>query len=210
MSDTSTVRKLLRNEWVKTFIMLAVVVLAFFSFWYGIRFALATDYPLLAVASPSMVPTLNVGDLIVVHGISSPSEIHVSPAIYDNTGKIVGGGDIIIFHTSLPGYQDNLRPGYPDELIVHRAINETLVNGVWYFTTKGDGNPGPDYWRVPEYFVVGKVVGTVPYVGQIPLYIRTMNGIITVIVLIIFVFIIEMAYSAYKEKQKPPSSERET
>lgn len=211
MSNGSKVKKLLKNEWIRTAIMLVIVLVAFFSFWFGIRFALATEYPLLAVASPSMVPTLNVGDLIIVHGISNVSEIYVHPAIMDpNTGKIVGGGDIIIFHTSLPGYQDNLRPGYPDELIVHRAVNKTLVNGVWYFTTKGDANPTQDYWRVPDYYVVGKVVGTVPYVGQIPLFIRTANGIITVVVLIILVLIVEMLYSTYKERQKPQAKEQQT
>lgn len=201
--------------------MLGIVLIAFFSFWYGIRFALATDYPLLAVASGSMVPTLGIGDLLVVHGVGSASEISTGFAVVNQqTGNIVGGGDIIIFHTYLPGGQ-NIHPGYPDELIVHRAVNKTLVDGAWYFITKGDANPyGPglqsadsrmtDFWRVPENYVVGKVVGTIPYVGQIPLFIRTENGIITIVVLIILVFIVEMLYSSYKENQKPPNQEQKT
>jgi signal peptidase len=203
MSDQSKSRKLLNNEWVKTGIMLAIVLVAFFSVWFGIRIALATDDPLLAVASGSMIPTLNVGDLIVVHGVSNASEIFVHPAIVDpQTGKITGGGDIIIFHTNLPG-GPRLRP--EDELIVHRAINRTLINGTWYFTTKGDANPVADGWLVPFSYVVGKVVGDVPYVGSVPLYIRTPTGILTVIILIILVLLVEMTYSAFKEKKRPPS-----
>jgi signal peptidase I len=204
MINGSKVKKLLKNEWVKTGIMLAIVIIAFFSFWYGIRIALATEDPLLAVASGSMEPTLNVGDLIVIHGISDFSQVYTHP----------GNGDIIVFHTYVPGYK-NLMPGKPDELIVHRAIDKELKNDsyvgreVWYFTTKGDANDVPDPGHiltdpVPEYYVVGKVVGSAPYVGNIPLFIRTPTGIVTVVILIILVLLIEMTYSSLKEKRKPP------
>lgn len=183
----------LKNEWVKTGIMLVIVLIGFFAFWYGIRFALATEYPLLAVASPSMVPTLNVGDLIVVHGISNASEIYTH----------YGNGDIIIFHTYMLG-GPNLRPGYPDELIVHRAINKTLTNGILYFSTKGDNNQTPDFWHVPENYVVGKVVGTAPWIGNVPLFIRTPEGLITIVVLIVIVVLVESLYSSWKEQRKPP------
>jgi len=208
-------KDLLKNEWVKTGIMLAIVLIAFFSVWLGIRYALDTGYPLLAVASGSMVPTLNVGDLIIVHGVSNVTEIYTHQAIVDpQTGKITGGGDIIIFHTYMSG-GPNLLPGSPDELIVHRAINKTLIDGVWYFTTKGDANPfGPgrssaessisDPWKVPASYVVGKVVGSVPWIGNIPLFIRTTEGLETIIVLIIIVVLAEYVYSSAKEKRKPP------
>jgi signal peptidase len=205
MGTTPRLKKLLKNEWVKTVILLAIVIIAFFSFWYGIRIALATEDPILAVASGSMVPTLNIGDLIVVHGISNFSQVYAHP----------GNGDIIVFHTYVPGYE-NLMPGKPDELIVHRAINKTLMydsytgKEVWYFTTKGDANgladPGTILTRpVSEYYVVGKVVGSVPYIGNIPLFIRTPTGIVTVVILIILVLLVEMAYSSFKEKRKPPT-----
>jgi signal peptidase len=207
VSNRLKLKKLLKNEWVRTGIMLVIVIIAFFSFWYGIRFALATDYPLLAVASGSMVPTLNVGDLIVVHGVSNFSTIYAHPF----------NGDIIIFHTYLLG-GPNLMGG-EDELIVHRAINKTLrSDGHWYFDTEGDHNRdyggGPDPWDappyghgngVPDYYVVGKVVGDIPYIGGIPLFIRTSTGIMTVVILIILVLFVEMAYSSFKEKRKPPT-----
>lgn len=207
MSTSSRLKKLFKNEWVKTGIMLAIVIIAFFSFWYGIRFAFATDYPLLAVASGSMEPTLNVGDLIAVHGISNYSQIYAHPS----------NGDIIVFHTYVPGITLNLRPGNPDELIVHRVINKTLKwdnyvgKYVWYFVTLGDNNHGAlDPWDVehggtPEYLVVGRVVGVIPYVGNIPLFIRTPTGIVTVVILIILVLFVEMAYSSFKEKRTPPT-----
>lgn len=197
-------KELLKNEWVKTGIMLGIVVIAFFAFWFGIRYALATEYPLLAVASGSMEPTLNIGDLIIVHGVSNASDVYTH----------YGNGDIIIFHTNIPGVGPNLWPGRPEELIVHRAVNKTVKfdsyvgRFVTYFTSKGDNNAQEDAWPgtgdgVPEYYIVGKVVGTIPWIGNIPLYIRTTEGLITVIILIILVVFAEFAYSAIKEKQKP-------
>lgn len=198
-------KELLKNEWVKTGIMLAIVLIAFFSFWFGVRYALATEYPLLAVASGSMVPTLNVGDLIIVHGISNFSAIYAHP----------GDGDIIVFHTYVP-YGPNLKGG-ADELIVHRAINKTsrydpsMGRIVWYFSTEGDHNQVPDPWDpiyggtgVPDYYMVGKVFGSVPWIGSIPLFIRTPEGLETVIVLIIIVVVAEFIFSSVREKKKPP------
>jgi len=203
-------KELLKNEWVKTAIMLAIVLIAFFSLWFGIRYALDTEYPLLAVASGSMVPTLNVGDLIIVHGISNFSTIYAAP--WNRSGG--RSGDIIVFHTYLQG-GPNLKGG-GDELIVHRVINETktydrsLGRYVYYFSTEGDANHVPDYWDlpngpgVPDYYVVGKVVGDVPWIGNIPLFIRTTQGLETIIVLIIIVVLAEYVYSSVKEKKKPP------
>ena len=201
-------KELLKNEWVKTGIMLAIVLVAFFSLWFGIRYALDTDYPLLAVASGSMVPKLNVGDLIIVQGISNFSTIYPH----------LNNGTIIVFHTYLPGGPMLLNVA-SDELIVHRVINETrrydqsLGRYVYYFSTKGDANQVPDTWDpapygygqgVPDYYVVGKVVGDVPKIGYIPLLIRTTEGLETVIVLIIIVVLAEYVYSSVKEKKKPP------
>ena len=202
-------KELLKNEWVKTGIMLAIVLVAFFSVWFGVRYALGTDYPLLAVASGSMVPTLNVGDLIIVQGISNFSTVYAHPL----------NGTIIVFHTYLPGDDHPMLLGASDELIVHRVINETrrydqsLGRYVYYFSTKGDANTGPDTWDpapygygqgVPDYYIVGKVVGKIPWIGYIPLDIRTTEGLETIIVLIIIVVLAEYVYSSVKEKKKPP------
>ena len=203
------IRELLKNEWVKTGIMLAIVLIAFFGFWFGLRFSMGTEYPLLAVASESMVPTLNVGDLIVVHGVANASGIYANPV----------NGDIIIFNTYIPNMGPNLWPGRAPELIVHRAISKTVTydnyvgKNVTYITTKGDHNPTEDRWPgtsfdgVPEYYVVGKVVGTVPQIGNVPLFIRTPTGIITVLILIIIVVMVDFIFSTYREKRKPPANE---
>src|SRR5208337_4643633 len=63
----------------------------------AMRVALHTDSPLMVVSSGSMIPTLNVGDIIIVRG-TDPSTVTV--------------GTIIIFHSPYD---------YPTA-IVHRVI----------------------------------------------------------------------------------------
>jgi signal peptidase len=167
--------KTLKNSYVTTIILVAILLGGVFVFWFGLKATLRTDYPLLAVASGSMVPTLNVGDLIVVQGILNASEINAAPR---------PDGTIIVFHKS-----NDL-----GELIVHRAISKVFENGVWYFTTQGDANSGGSAsWEThfPESLIVGKVVGVVPWIGNVPLFIRTTQGLIFILFLFAVVLLIE-------------------
>jgi signal peptidase I len=122
-----------------------------------------------------MVPTLNVGDLIIVQGIQNASEINAAPK---------PNGTIIVFHKS----------NDPGELIVHRAVDKNFKDGVWYFTTQGDANLGGSAgWETnfPETLIVGKVVGVVPWIGNVPLFIRTTQGLILIVFLFVIVLLIE-------------------
>jgi len=163
------------------------------AFWLGVRAALRTDYPLLVVASTSMLPTLDVSDIIVVQG-TNPLEIKAAPEL---------AGDIIVFY--LP-YDWNTR-------IVHRAIDMVYHDGVWYFQTRGDNrltNSGADYWTGPETWngmvseklLVGKVVGVIPLIGNVPLFIRTPQGTVVIIVLFILILLIEYVPALGKQGQE--------
>jgi len=63
-------------------------------------------------------------------------------------------GDVIIY------YYDNM-------MIIHRVVNITDVDGVKYYTTKGDANPSslPFETMVHESMVVGKAGLRVPWLG---------------------------------------------
>jgi signal peptidase len=190
-------RNLWKNEYVRSLIFLGVVLGGIAAFWVGLRLGLRTDHPLLAVASPSMVPTLQVGDMIVVQGGFAGCDI--------NVGRYLSAspGDVIVFHTHLPG-GPNLRPWTTgDELIVHRAVEKNQVGDKWSFKTWGDNNGQMDSWDVPEEYIVGKVVGVVPYVGGIPLYIRTPTGIAVIVGLIVILIVIEIVIPLVREKARP-------
>lgn len=198
MASESKRSNLLKNSYVQTAILGIIILGGVLAFWGGLRIAYRTEYPVLAVASPSMVPTLNVGDLIVVQGGLDPSEIFVN---YTN-------GDIIVFHNYLPGGAI-LSPSLPsDDLIVHRAVKGSQnSSGFWFFTTKGDNNFYEDSWKVPQNYVVGKVVGQIPYLGKIPLFLRTRTGMLLFAMLIIVVFLWEFIPPILKRAQaKEPSN----
>ena len=181
----SKLKEAWKNEYVKSIIFLAIILIGIVVFWMGLRFFLRTDYPLLAVASESMVPTLNVGDLIVVQG-----GLNVSDIIAE-----YGTGDVIVFH----------KPGDPDELIVHRAVEKNGDS----LRTKGDANTPIDNWSVFDSHLVGRVVGTIPYIGHIPLFVRTTTGVTIIVILIVILILLEFIIPAVKKTIKTEGPEEE-
>jgi len=179
--------------------MIIVVIGIILAFWFGLRWGLNTDYPVLAVASGSMSlprdvpdpgwaspfsPTLHTGDLIIIDGVNA-SQIHPGPPPV---------GDILVFHVS---------PG-SDELIVHRAIGNTTIDGKFYFVTQGDNNdiPGPPGGGlVPVSSVVGKVVMRIPWFGYIALDMRNSTGILIIVILIILFIVLESIVSEVQHRR---------
>jgi len=172
----------LKNSYVKTVILAVIIIGGVMGFWLGLKAGLRTEYPLLTVASGSMVPTLNVGDLIAVQGVENSSALNVAPK---------PDGEIIVFRS----------PRIEGELIVHRAVFKEFNedDSLWYFRTQGDANFGPDNWfgsetwngMISQNRLVGRVIGKAPLIGYIPLYIRTREGIILIVILIVLILLAE-------------------
>jgi len=163
-------KDILKNDYVKTALLLIIMVVSVFAFWFGLKAALATDFPLCGVASGSMIPTLQVGDLIIVQGVPNASNINAAPKDASEPG------DIIVFYNPQKGFRD------PNDLIVHRAIDMFQDDGKWYFETQGDANPSQDAWEVPEDYVVGRVVFfRIPLVGFITFLMRTPAAFLVVL-----------------------------
>jgi signal peptidase I len=189
----STLKKWWKNEYFQTAIMIAIMLGIVFGFWYGVQWGLHTEYPGLAVASQSMEPTLNVGDLIVVQGTPATQ-------IYANYLN----GDIIVFR----------RPfGDPTELIVHRAVVKEWNGTNWLFTTKGDNNAGADPQRIPDDFVIGKVIGKIPWIGNFALLTHTRENmfLFIIIIIILIVLFLTLPFGGGKEEntdQNPKPKEK--
>jgi len=171
-----------RSELAKTAAMLALVVLAEYAVFFGLRFAFGTEYlPFHPVSSGSMVPTLNVGDLIVVKGVEP---------------QLVSVGEIIVFHS----------PRDRDMLIVHRVVGINSQGGRLYFETKGDNNPARDSWSpypgVPETYLVGVVIGKVAYLGYVILALKEPLGMAAIISLTALIIIYEFIVPAVKKSRK--------
>lgn len=160
-----------------------LLILILFAGTYGsvelLRIVLNTESPLMVVSSASMVPTLNVGDIILVSGVNP------------NTTTV---GTIIIFHSPY----DYQMP------IVHRVLAITKDGNSLFFQTKGDNNPGPDGWRVPAKNVMGVYVAKLPYVGLISLELRGPLGVTLIILLIAVIVAIEYSESRHPKKKHIP------
>jgi len=175
----SKLSKVLKNSYVKLAILSIIFLGGVFAFWFGVRAALSTEYPLLVVASTSMVPTLDVSDIIIVQG-TNPLDIKAAPDLE---------GDIIVFY----------KPTNWDTRIVHRAIKKVVNGDTVYFQTRGDNNSGADIWSgswtwngmISEKLLVGKVIGVIPMIGNMPLFIRTPLGMFVIVFLYILVLLVE-------------------
>jgi signal peptidase len=137
--------------------------------WLGLRLAFDTNNPFYVVSSQSMVPVLQVNDVLVVRNGGSWDNLHV--------------GDIIVFN----------RPDGEDRVIVHRVaeIGENSA-GDRVIRTKGDANPasipGTDY-PIHKDNYIGKVVYVLPGAGVITKIISPpVNYIIIAIILVILFF----------------------
>ncbi len=165
-----------------TYAVLILVVVAGASYLINSRTGGIQVYDVYPTGS--MIPTLEVGDLVVVESVPF-SSLHV--------------GDVIVFgKPSDDGVCTSVD-------IVHRIVN--ITDGTLY--TQGDNrvtNPIPDEpteWPpVPADCVKGEVVFAIPYLGDISQAFPPPLNYILVAIIIIMVFLIEVVSGGKKEQQE--------
>ncbi|MEM3700075.1 MAG: signal peptidase I, partial [Candidatus Bathyarchaeia archaeon] len=97
------------------------------------------------IASGSMQPTLNPGDIAIV--IATPA-------------KTIKIGDIIQYQTA-----------QTQAPTIHRVIDIYTSGGTLWFVTQGDANNAPDD-PISERQVMGKVILTIPKLGWVSIYLK--------------------------------------
>jgi signal peptidase len=122
-----------------------IVVIGVLIIWMGLRIVFGTENPFYVVSSGSMVPVLQVFDVLVVQGNDPFESVKV--------------GDIIVFN----------RPAGQDRVIVHRVAS--IIDDYPYtIRTKGDANPasipGTDFPITDEEYI-GKVAYVIPQIGYV-------------------------------------------
>ena len=163
---------------------IAIVVIAVVVIWLSLQAVFGTQNPFYVVASGSMIPALEVYDIIVIQGHDPFEEVQV--------------GDIIVFD----------RPSDHNRVIVHR-VESILNEEPFTVRTQGDANPsfirGTDY-PITEEEYIGKVAYVIPQVGYITQILKPpMNYII--IVIVIGVMIIKQFAGKKKDVQDIVSKE---
>jgi signal peptidase I len=217
-------KKVLKNDYVKTAIAIALIIAIVLGFFFGLGLALGTSVPVRVVESGSMCidiygcdgwshpfgQTLHVGDIIIIQRVN-PDELN---ADYPNS-------DIIVYQNP------NLRGNQEATPIVHRIVAKYQINGTWYFQTKGDGNglnwpttpttseyDSHTLWStgegVPQDLVLGKVVMRIPYFGWITLFMRGNSWALPLVIgLIMLLLVIEFILPIIRTKNKNKQAEQE-
>ncbi len=95
-------------------------------------------YYMVAIASGSMTPNINKGDVVIIEKTNNYEEIEV--------------GQVMAYK-------------YNNVIVVHRVIRKINDDGSYYFYTKGDNNLDEDNYPIKEDMVIGVVDIKIPYIG---------------------------------------------
>ncbi len=210
---TPDFRKIFKNNTFQTAVLLTMVVLVIAGFYLAERQGYVVVVPTGSMCIPEngacdgwthpFERTLHVGDILIVF-----------PVAAKDLNENYPDSDIIVFHN----------PFDSGELIVHRIISKTQVDGVLYFSTKGDGNGNKwpetprsafDSWDystppgVSQDLVVGRVALRIPWIGHLTLFIQNegsgtvSNAVIPlIVVLIVLIVIAEFVWPLLKKRGK--------
>lgn len=169
-----------RSELVKTGVVILVIVGATLGAFGAFSLAMGTSSPLVVVESESMIPTLQIGHLLVLQA-QSPEAIDV--------------GDIIVYTAT-----------WHDKPIVHRVVERQLVGSEYRYYTQGDNNSVRDYgYRLYED-IVGVVILAIPYLGYVTLFLHQPYGMAVVIVVFAALLILPEVLSKDKDEEKKSPS----
>ena len=158
-------KRLISKNIIKDLIIVAVGVIII---WVGLQVAFGTENPFYVVASGSMIPELQVYDVLIVQGHVLFEDVLI--------------GDIIVFD----------RPTGHDRVIVHRVVAITDEDPRT-IRTKGDNNnasiPGTDFPITKEEYI-GKVQYVIPQIGFVTQVLKPPTNYI-LIVLVISVMVVK-------------------
>ena len=158
-----------------------IVVIGVLIIWMGLRVVFGTENPFYVVSSGSMIPELQVFDVLVVQGNDPFESVQI--------------GDVIVFD----------RPQGQDRVIVHRVV-AIVEEDPLTIRTKGDANPtsipGTDF-PITEEEYIGKVAYVIPQVGYIT---RVLTPPINYIIIAIIIAVM-IGKQVFKSKKEHAISE---
>jgi len=157
---------------------ITIVAVGVIVIWIGLQVVFGTENPFYVVASGSMLPELQVYDVLIVQGHVLFEDVQI--------------GDIIVFD----------RPSGHDRVIVHRVVSIT-DDDPRTLRTKGDNNvasiPGTDF-PITEKEYIGKVQFQIPQIGYVTQILKPPTNYI-LIVLVIGVMIVKEIIKRKKEQK---------
>ena len=160
---------------IKDIVIVGVGILVI---WFGLTLAFGTQNPFYVVASGSMIPELEIYDVLIVQGHEPFEDLEI--------------GDIIVFN----------RPSDHNRVIVHRVVS-IIDDDPKTLRTQGDANPasipGTDF-PITEEEYIGKVVYTLPQVGYVTQLLKPPINYV-IIVVVIGIMVVKQITKRKKEKK---------
>ena len=106
-------------------------------------------YYAVAVATGSMTPNINVGDVVIVDQNKKYKDLEI--------------GEVIAYN-------------YHGIVVVHRLHDIVVIKGDYYFYTKGDANESVDNYIIYPDMILGNVNYKIPYIGLPTVWLNNIFG----------------------------------
>ena len=171
--------KTMSRGFVLALIVFCLIVFTYLIIYFGDQYFGSKNgdsklpiYSAYVIVSPSMVPTINVNDGVVVQRVDKQGNLNI--------------GDIITFSSK------DIR--YSGLTITHRIVGKQIIqNGNLVYRTRGDNNRSEDSSLVSFGDIYGKVLFKVPSIGIVYKFITNPFGfIISIIIPIIAILVINI------------------
>ncbi|MEM1586655.1 MAG: signal peptidase I [Candidatus Bathyarchaeia archaeon] len=176
----SVFKRIFRSRFLKAVLQVIFSFALAFSLLMSLRMALGVENPLFVVSSGSMVPALNIGDLIVVQR-STPAEVRI--------------GDIVVFRNPRD------LSGTP---IVHRVTDISVDEyGNYKISTIGDavGGRADQFSPWDASLLIGKVIMRIPYIGNIYLFLASEKNLLPFIILVVLIIFLVLFFSGDEDER---------
>jgi signal peptidase len=142
-------------------------------------FPITGNYELRVVQSGSMEPAIKTGSVAVI----KPSDDY-------QVGDVITFGDV--YKSETP--------------ITHRIVDIKVIEGNYYYITKGDANDDNDPKDVPKEDVIGKVLFSLPYAGYVVQEARKPFGFAILIIIPGVIIVYDESKKIWKEIKKTKKS----
>ena len=165
MKNKSTIIKTIMDFFSYLILSVLIFLSSFFAFYIAENaYANITHtkpiISLFVIVSPSMVPTINVYDMIVDVGVNEDSDVKKDDIITFNSNVINTGG----------------------YTITHRINQVNYYNDQYRYVTKGDNNKSVDVGYTTIENIVGKVLVIIPNIGKIQKLLSSKWGWLLIVV----------------------------
>lgn len=168
-------------------IVIIFSVLAFVALFASLPLFMKTKtYPFTIVEGNSMYPNLQNGDLVIFHSVPE---------------QTIANGTIIVFvqgQTGITMLDSLIRP-----VVIHRVVDILVQDdGLVNYRTKGDNNQENDPELVKSMQVLGTPIQVIPKVGILLLFLRSSQGMVTVIGFITLLYLGNYETKIKQEKRQ--------